>query len=73
LIVPRRRGGILEVSKLLDETLLWEPRCGVEELTDWVETDVDGVAERATMQGIPGQRIASRLQQCEGHKYFAQC
>ena len=25
------------------------------------------------MQGIPGQRIACRLQQCERHKCFAQC
>jgi len=29
LIIPRRRGMILEVPNLLDETLLWEPQCGV--------------------------------------------
>jgi len=29
VIVPRRRGRILEVPNLLDETLLQEPQCGV--------------------------------------------
>ena len=42
-----------------------------QELADWVETHVDGAAERVTVQGILGQRIANRLQQCERHKCFA--
>jgi len=29
VIIPRRRGKILEVPNLLDETLLREPQCGV--------------------------------------------
>jgi len=41
-----------------------------QELTDWVETNADGVVERATLQGILGQCITSRLQQCERHKCF---
>ena len=66
MIIPRRRGRILEVPNLLDETLLWERRYGV-------ETDMDGVAKRATVQGIPAQHRECRLQQCERHKCVAQC
>jgi len=71
VIVPRRRGKILEVPNLFDSTLLQKPQCRLAELTNLVETNAYGAVKRATVLGIPGQYKASRLQQCERHKCVA--
>ena len=73
MIVSRRRGGILEVPTSWVRPCYESSDVEWQELIDLVETDADGVAKRETVQGIPGQCIASRLQQCERHKCFAQC